>query len=176
MARPVHSVHQQNVLPSIAVVVEEGAARAEGFGQQFAAVGAAVVMKVESGRSRIVGQGETEVGSGRQGPRLARSEEGRRRQSRRAPQERSPVQGMFTSPLRIAYTTSSAALWMPRVSMIFARWTATVFTLSFSWSAISLFDFPSTINCRISNSRGVRPSFRSPLSDARRATWGSRTV
>src|ERR1700722_3200307 len=30
-------------------------------------------------------------------------------------------QGRSTSPLRIAYTTSSAALWIPNVSIIFAR-------------------------------------------------------
>ncbi len=36
---------------------------------------------------------------------------------------------MFTSPLRIAYTTSSAVLWMPSASMMLARCTATVLTL-----------------------------------------------
>ena len=38
--------------------------------------------------------------------------------------------------------------------MIFARWTDTVLTLRSSWSAISLFDLPSTMSCRISSSRG----------------------
>ena len=36
---------------------------------------------------------------------------------------------------------------MPSASIMFARCTETVFTLRVSWSAISLFDFPSTINC-----------------------------
>ena len=43
--------------------------------------------------------------------------------------------------------------------MMLARCTATVFTLRSSFAAISLFDFPSTISCRTSSSRGVRPWF-----------------
>ncbi len=46
VAGPVHGINKEDVLPAIGVVVEEGAAGAEGFGKKFASVGAAVVLKM----------------------------------------------------------------------------------------------------------------------------------
>src|SRR5580692_1374501 len=44
VARPIHTVNKENVLPTIAIVVEEGAARAERFGKKLASVCATVVL------------------------------------------------------------------------------------------------------------------------------------
>ena len=49
VARPVHAVDQQNVLPAVGVVIEERAAGAQRFGQELAAVGAAVVAEMDAG-------------------------------------------------------------------------------------------------------------------------------
>jgi len=46
---PVHAVEKKDVLPAVVVVVEEGAARAERFREQFAAVGATVVTELDAG-------------------------------------------------------------------------------------------------------------------------------
>jgi len=50
LARPVHPVHEQDVLPAIGVVVQERAARAHRLGEELASVGAASVAKLEAGR------------------------------------------------------------------------------------------------------------------------------
>ena len=60
--------------------------------------------------------------------------------------------------------------------MMFARWTATVFTLRSSFSAIARLDRPSQMSCSTSSSRGVRPWLRSPFGVADRDTLGSSTV
>ena len=49
---PVHAVDQQDVLPAVGVVVEKRAARAERLRQQLAAVRAAVVRELQTGRPR----------------------------------------------------------------------------------------------------------------------------
>src|SRR5579863_1052577 len=46
---PVHAVNKENVLPAVAIVVEEGAARTERFGKKLASVCAAVVLKLNAG-------------------------------------------------------------------------------------------------------------------------------
>src|SRR5580704_14262311 len=46
VAGPVHAVNKENVLPAVAIVVEEGAARAERFGKKLASVRATVVLKL----------------------------------------------------------------------------------------------------------------------------------
>ena len=61
MARPVHAVDEQDVLPAVGVVVEERAAGAQRLGQQLAAVRAAVVAELESGRGRDVGEREADA-------------------------------------------------------------------------------------------------------------------
>src|SRR5438046_7954528 len=40
--RPINAIHQQDVLPPIAVIVQEGAPRTQSFRQEFSTVGAAV--------------------------------------------------------------------------------------------------------------------------------------
>ena len=46
---PVHTVNKENVLPAVAVIVEEGATRAEGLRKKLASVGAAVMLKLDAG-------------------------------------------------------------------------------------------------------------------------------
>src|SRR5688572_12514979 len=59
MPRPVGAVDQQDVLPAITVVVEEGAPRAKRLRQQLAPVGAVVVPEHESGGGCDVGKLKT---------------------------------------------------------------------------------------------------------------------
>ena len=92
MARPVHAVDQQNVEPAVAIVIEEGAAGAHGFGQILRAERAAVVAEVDAGRRGDVGQAEAQ----------ARARRPRQQRERRASQERPARHAMLTSPLRIA--------------------------------------------------------------------------
>ena len=67
---PVHAVHQQDVLPAIAVIIKERAARAQSLRQQLAAIGAAVVPKLDSRSVRHVGQAESQSSRGlRKDPR-----------------------------------------------------------------------------------------------------------
>ncbi len=61
VAGPVHAVDQQDVLPAVAIVIEEGAAGAQRFRQELAAEGAAVVMEVEAGGLGDIGETETEI-------------------------------------------------------------------------------------------------------------------
>src|SRR5688572_10459093 len=65
---------------------------------------------------------------------------------------------------------------MPRVHIMLARCTATVFALTSSCAAISLFDFPSTMSCRTSSSRAVNPARRSPFNAGASDNSGSSTV
>ena len=48
VTRPVHAIDKQDVLPSVAVIVEESAARAERFRKKFASIGATVVQKLNA--------------------------------------------------------------------------------------------------------------------------------
>jgi hypothetical protein len=48
VARPIHSVDQQNILPAIGVEVEKGAAGTQSLGQQLASERAVVVVKLDS--------------------------------------------------------------------------------------------------------------------------------
>ena len=61
MARPVHAVHEQNVLPAIGVVIEKGATRAHGFRQHLAAKGAAIVMKPDAGARGRIGKTKSKI-------------------------------------------------------------------------------------------------------------------
>jgi len=58
VAGPIHPVHQQHVQPAIAIVIEERAAGAHGFGQILSAERAAVLMKVDASRGRHIHQME----------------------------------------------------------------------------------------------------------------------
>src|SRR5579859_7497408 len=54
MAGPIHPVQQQNVQPTVAVVVKERAAGAERLGKKLSSVGSAVMLKFDArGRSHI---------------------------------------------------------------------------------------------------------------------------
>ena len=68
VARPVHAVDQQDVLPAVGVVVEKRAAGAQRLGQELAAVGAAVVAELEAGRAGDVDEAEAEVAPARAAP------------------------------------------------------------------------------------------------------------
>src|SRR5579862_6115529 len=99
MAGPIHPVHQQDVEPAIAIVVEKRAAGAQRFGKIFRSECAGVVAKVDSGGGRDVRELKSQAGCG------LRESIGRERTSRH---ESSTVHARLTSPSRIAYTTSSA--------------------------------------------------------------------
>ena len=45
---PVHAIDKQDVLPAVAVIVEESAARTERFRKKFASIGTAVVQKLNA--------------------------------------------------------------------------------------------------------------------------------
>ena len=66
VARPVRAIDQQNVLPAVAIVIEEGAAGAQSFGQEFSAEGAAVVLEMNARLSGDIG--ETKAGRSRREP------------------------------------------------------------------------------------------------------------
>src|ERR1051325_1847495 len=59
MAGPVGSVDQEDVLPTIAIVIQKSAARPQGLRQVLAAEGSAVVLKLNSSRAGHVGETET---------------------------------------------------------------------------------------------------------------------
>ena len=76
VARPVHAVDQQDVQPAVAIVIEEGAARAHRLGQVLGAECAAVVAEVDAGRRGDIGQAEVQArrrraSSGAAAPRAA---------------------------------------------------------------------------------------------------------
>src|SRR2546421_491493 len=62
VARPVHSINKENVLPAVAVVVEKRAARAEIFRQQLSSKCAAVVTEMNPRRGRYIHEAETRRG------------------------------------------------------------------------------------------------------------------
>ena len=103
VARPVHAVDQQDVLPAVGVVVEKRAAGAERFRQQLAAVGAAVVPELQAGRGGDVDEPEARAAAAA-APSAASADAAVPRQRRAAMplQEVAPVHGRFTRPLRIA--------------------------------------------------------------------------
>src|SRR6202142_1070430 len=109
MTGPIHAIDQQNVLPPVAVVIEKRAARAQRLGKKFPAVRAGVVPEVNPRRRGYVGKLKSQRRR-RRTPNHRRTHH--RRPSHRAcpSQKRPAVHGMFTSPLRMAYTTSSAVL------------------------------------------------------------------
>ena len=72
VAGPVHAVDQQDVLPAVVIVIEERAAGAESFGEEFAAVGAGIVVEVDAGGGGDVYQAEVGLATDCCGGELAR--------------------------------------------------------------------------------------------------------
>src|ERR1700674_4286563 len=98
---PVHAVHKQDVLPAIAVIIEECAASAQRLWKQLPAVSAAVVPEPNTSRVGNIGQLESQGRGGiRERPVWSRC----RSQSctKCCRKKLAPVQGRFTRPLRIA--------------------------------------------------------------------------
>jgi len=60
VAGPVHGVDEENVWPAVGVVIEEGAAGTESFGEKLAAVGAAVVVEINASLRGDVGELKSE--------------------------------------------------------------------------------------------------------------------
>ena len=90
--RPISAVHQQNIEPAVALVIENRAARAERFREIFGSESAAVVMEVDAGSSGNIRQPETGIQRDRRSPN-----------QRNAPQDKPPAgHAMLASPLRIA--------------------------------------------------------------------------
>ncbi len=93
MARPVHAVDQQNVLPPVGVVVEERTAGTQCFRQQLAAVAAGVVTEGDTGRRGDVGELEWQLGGGAVADRSPLPGAGSQ-----AGEKRPPVHNGFTRP------------------------------------------------------------------------------
>ena len=92
MPRPVGAVHQQNVQPAVAVVIEKGATRPQGFGQVLRAESPAVVAEVDARRAGNIVQ--TKARSPPSSPSGQRDA---------APAMKfAPPHAMLTRPLRIA--------------------------------------------------------------------------
>ena len=91
-AGPVDAVDQQDVQPAVAVVIEEGAARPQGFGQVLGAEGAAVVAELDAGGGGDVGQAEARAGRWRPERQGGRAE----------PETFAAGHAMLTRPLRMA--------------------------------------------------------------------------
>src|SRR5262249_31907954 len=114
--------------------------------QQLASIGSAVVFEVDARARGDVHEPEAGMGSRPQHRDCAQ-------------QQRTAGHGKGTRPVGMAEATHPAVFWVSRCFMMLARCTATVFTLRSNCTAISLFDLPSAINCRISSSRVVRCTF-----------------
>src|SRR5208283_4129074 len=104
VAGPIHSVDEENVLPAVAVVIEEGTAGTHGFGKKFSSKGAAVMLELEAGARGYVHEAKA---GGRPGTALqaegARGEQlGCACKPRHVAQKRSAIHGTFTSPARMA--------------------------------------------------------------------------
>src|SRR5579859_25576 len=104
MAGPIGAVDQEDVLPTIAIVIQKSAARPEGLREVLAAEGSTVVLKLNSSRAGHIGETETRGSRGaclgRQGMQAS---QGRPRcESCHSPQERPAIHGTFTNPARIA--------------------------------------------------------------------------
>src|SRR5262249_12306940 len=109
MAGPIRAVDKQNVLPAVGVVVKKCAAGTERLGKQFATVRAIVMFEVDSCRTSHVGEVEPQGGlrfGPQMFPRCRKIRDKGRATERSCSQERTPVHGTFTRPLRIAYTTN----------------------------------------------------------------------
>ena len=110
VAGPIHPIDQKDVLPAVAVIVEKGAAGTQCLRKELAAKCAAVVLELNAGTGSYINKAE----AGRS--RRCRAENPQpgqlrdRGQACHAPQKRSAIHGTFTSPARMAYTTSSAVL------------------------------------------------------------------
>ena len=72
MSGPVGTVDEEDILPAVGVVVEEGAAGAESLGQKFPTECAAIVAETQAGGGGDIGQaerklrlGEPTIGAGR---------------------------------------------------------------------------------------------------------------
>src|SRR5258708_24159607 len=164
VARPVHAVDEDDVLPAVVIVIQKRAAGTQRFGQIFAAERAAVCLEIDAGRRSHFDKAQRKRGLGIRGRPACR-------QKKRTARKEIPAgHGIWTRPLRTAYRTNSAVRWMPSASIRLARCTETVFTLRSSNAAISLLDLPSAINWRICFSRLVSlPSLASgsSLEDSR---------
>ena len=91
-SRPIRAVHQQNIQPAIAVIIEKRAARAEGFRKILGSESAVVVMEADAGLGGDVGQSETRIRGGRRQVPPAE----------RAQNKRPAGHAMLTRPVRIA--------------------------------------------------------------------------
>ena len=94
VAGPVHAVHQQDVEPAIAIVIEKRAAGPHGLGQILGAERAAVVMEVDARRGGDIGQPEAQA-------RRRAGSAGRSAKPEPA-KKRPPVHAMLTKPSRMA--------------------------------------------------------------------------
>src|SRR5580704_1320079 len=80
VARPIGAVDEQDILPAVAVIVEERATGAESFGQEFSAEGSAVVLELDARMAGHIGEAK----AGRGGSRTLRYAFSRKERARYA--------------------------------------------------------------------------------------------
>ena len=94
VTRPVHSIDQQNVQPTVAVVIQKGAAGTHGLGQILGAKSAAIVVEVDARGCGDVGERKAQSG---------RCRSRRPAQARHSAAEQLPPRhAMLTKPWRMA--------------------------------------------------------------------------
>src|SRR6266566_2037982 len=108
VAGPIRSVDEENVLPSVGIVIQKCTAWTECFRKKLSAISAAVVAELNAGRTSHID--EPKSGSGGRSQQSFRRDLQSSGKGSEPTQKRPAIHGRFTSPLRMAYVTSSAVL------------------------------------------------------------------
>jgi len=98
MTGPIHGIDEQNVWPAIGIVVEEGTAGTKRFGEQLAAIGAAIVLKMDTGLRSDIRELKAQRACGQRKRKAGRKNS----KTKRIFQEFPALHGRFTRPLRMA--------------------------------------------------------------------------
>src|SRR5207245_9457834 len=108
VAGPIRSVDEKNVLPSVGVVIQKCTAWTECFRKKLSALSATIVAELNAGRTSHID--EPKSGSGGRSQQSFRRDLQSSGKGSEPTQKRPAIHGRFTSPLRMAYVTSSAVL------------------------------------------------------------------
>ena len=140
VARPIHAVDEQDVLPSVSVVVDERAAGAHRLGQEFAAIGAVAVLEF---RPAAVGDvNELKPGVAGACARAATSGAAAPRAGDGAADEVATVHSGAHEAVFERVDHQFGGLVDTELSMMLARCTLTVLTLRSSLAAMARFECP----------------------------------
>ena len=103
VAGPVHAVDEQHVLPAVAVVVKKSTTGAQSLGQELAAIGSTVMLKLNAGLLGDIHEFEPRMGGVRDGRQDLQQRPFRQpRETHHCSQERPSIHGTFTNPVRMA--------------------------------------------------------------------------